>query len=221
MNRLLRVGEVVKVREDLKVDFIYGGAHFPFELKGFLGKWVTISSVEENFLGETFYKIFEDENYWCWTFEMFNVSQTHLTTNFNVSLKNYLPSKVIFVIEKGRTTLLFGDKPNYEVYRSEVTHGDTFDKEYGFWIALTKKLLNGVYEDKKELWNFLYDDDYQQHIDKMQYESTIILKDKAKLSLNQIRKLYSWTFRNPIKFVVGSEEHTIDVEITGGTKDVK
>ncbi len=63
-----KVGDKVRVREDLVVDAMYGdeNVYFRSGMDDYKGQIVTISRV-----GDYFYKIVGDLDYWSWTDEMF------------------------------------------------------------------------------------------------------------------------------------------------------
>lgn len=60
-----KVGDKVKVREDLEVDKRYGTEEFIEEMEEYKGKIVTIDTVNEDD-----YYIEEDKQSWSWTEEM-------------------------------------------------------------------------------------------------------------------------------------------------------
>jgi hypothetical protein len=61
-----KVGDKVRVRKDLAVDYCYGREDFVEEMKSFIGKIVTISKVIDEE-----YMILEDNGDYAWTEEMF------------------------------------------------------------------------------------------------------------------------------------------------------
>lgn len=63
-----KVGDKVRIREDLLIDKKYDGCRFTSSMTVFLGKIVTIRKVYEN---SNRYKIEEDYEIWAWTGEMF------------------------------------------------------------------------------------------------------------------------------------------------------
>ena len=63
-----KVGDKVKVREDLSTDKMYDGCYFTHSMILFLGKTVTISKVSWSI---NRYEIKEDLGTWNWTDEMF------------------------------------------------------------------------------------------------------------------------------------------------------
>ena len=62
-----KVGDKVRVREDLIVDQWYGEDVFASGMVSFKGKIVTISNIESGF-----YILKEDSSRWSWTDEMFS-----------------------------------------------------------------------------------------------------------------------------------------------------
>ena len=65
-NKKYKIGDKVKVREDLVVSEVYGKQRFVFKMEKFKGKIVTI----RDYVGE-FYLIEEDDDNWYWSDEMF------------------------------------------------------------------------------------------------------------------------------------------------------
>lgn len=63
-----KVGDKVRIREDLLIDKKYDGCRFTSSMTVFLGKIVTIRKVYENI---NRYKIEEDYEIWVWAGEMF------------------------------------------------------------------------------------------------------------------------------------------------------
>ena len=63
-----KVGDKVRIREDLSTEKIYGGCRVVPSMTVFLGKTVTIHKVRENL---NRYEINEDDRVWNWTEEMF------------------------------------------------------------------------------------------------------------------------------------------------------
>ena len=60
-----KVGDKVKVREDLEAGKTYGGSTFSIQMREYRGQIVTIKIVDNNS-----YSIEEDKQYWYWTDEM-------------------------------------------------------------------------------------------------------------------------------------------------------
>lgn len=63
-----KVGDKVRVREDLSIGEMYDWCYFNHSMAVFLGKTVTIRKVRENL---NRYEIKEDDRVWSWTEEMF------------------------------------------------------------------------------------------------------------------------------------------------------
>lgn len=78
-----KVGDKVRVRDDLEVDEIYGDDRFVKEMSGLTGKIVTITSV-----CGSMYSIKEDGNCYNWTDEMFDDTDTE--TQFKVGDKVFV-----------------------------------------------------------------------------------------------------------------------------------
>ena len=62
-----KVGDKVRVREDLEVGEWYGEDTFVSKMVPFKGKVVTISNIESSF-----YRLKEDSGIWSWTTELFS-----------------------------------------------------------------------------------------------------------------------------------------------------
>lgn len=62
-----KVGDIVKVRDDLIEENWYGEQDFIEDMSDYKGKYVTIARIS----GESDYEIKEDNGLWYWTDEMF------------------------------------------------------------------------------------------------------------------------------------------------------
>ncbi|MFA5719472.1 MAG: hypothetical protein WC939_00270 [Acholeplasmataceae bacterium] len=133
--------------------------------------------------------------------------------NMHKTILDYtLPTKVVFDINKRKTTLLFGDKP-YEHVVSGIAHkSDTFDTASGFFIQLAKHILKDKWKDKIKLWEYLSNNDFETV--KMMIFNFVLthLKEEFDMSFRQLDKLTHWDFKKPIKFEIKGIKHTIEVE---------
>lgn len=73
-----KVGDKVRVREDLSIDKMYDGCYFAPSMTVFLGKTVTIRRVRENI---NRYEIEEDYGGWNWTDSMFEPLESENSTD--------------------------------------------------------------------------------------------------------------------------------------------
>ncbi|MBU5487007.1 hypothetical protein KQI77_02360 [Clostridium sp. MSJ-8] len=78
-----KVGDKVKVREDLEVDKKYGNKDFIDLMEQYKGKIVTIASIESNY-----YVIEEDNGTWAWTDEMLESIEKGEKNNMNIEKLN-------------------------------------------------------------------------------------------------------------------------------------
>lgn len=127
-------------------------------------------------------------------------------------LRYTLPTKVVFDINKRKTTLLFGDKP-YEHKVSGIAHkSDTFDTASGFFIQLAKHILRDKWQDKMKMWDYLSNSDFNTV--KMMIFNFVLthLKEELGMSFRQLDKLSKWNFKAPLMFEIGGIKHTIEVE---------
>lgn len=133
--------------------------------------------------------------------------------NMDKTILDYtLPTKVVFDINKRKTTLLFGDKP-YEHVVSGIAHtSDTFDTASGFFIQLAKHILKDKWRDKIKLWEYLSNNDFETV--KMIIFNFVLthLKEELGMSFRQLDKLTHWDFNKPITFEIKGIKHTIEVE---------
>lgn len=120
-----KVGDKVKIREDLIIGKYYGGDSFMQEMAKFRGKIVTIRDID---CGE--YTIEELKFGWHWTDEM-------------IKCKVY-KEEVIF---KGNKTILKTEKGEIV---SKCNKNDKFDKEKGVLMCIAKK-AGYEYQDIKNL----------------------------------------------------------------------
>lgn len=127
-------------------------------------------------------------------------------------LRYTLPTKVVFDINKRKTTLLFGDKP-YEHKVSGIAHkSDTFDTASGFFIQLAKHILRDKWQDKMKIWDYLSNSDFNTV--KMMIFNFVLthLKEELGMSFRQLDKLSKWNFKVPLTFEIKGIKHTIEVE---------
>lgn len=137
----------------------------------------------------------------------------HSLGNIEETVLRYtLPTKVVFDINKRKTTLLFGDKP-YEHKVSGIAHkSDTFDTASGFFIQLAKHILKDKWQDKLKMWDYLSNSDFNTV--KMMIFNFVLthLKEELGMSFRQLDKLTKWTFKKPLTFEINGIKHTIEVE---------
>ena len=133
--------------------------------------------------------------------------------NIDKTILDYtLPTKVVFDINKRKTTLLFGDKP-YKRKVSGIAHAsDTFDTASGLFIQLAKHILKDKWRDKIKLWEYLSNNDFETV--KMMIFNFVLthLKEELVMSFRQLDKLTHWDFKKPITFEIKGIKHTIEVE---------
>lgn len=128
------------------------------------------------------------------------------------ALENTLPTKVVFDINKRKTTLLFGDKP-YKHKVSGIAHeSDDFDTSSGFFIQLAKNILKNKWKDKLKMWEYLSKGDF--NIVKTMIFNFVLahLKEELGMSFRQLDKLSEWNFKKPLTFEINGIKHTIEVE---------
>lgn len=127
-------------------------------------------------------------------------------------IRKTLPTKVVFDINKRKTTLLFGDKP-YKHKVSGIAHeSDDFDTASGFFIQLAKHILKDKWQDKMKMWEYLSKGDF--NIVKTMIFNFVLthLKEELGMSFRQLDKLSSWDFKKPLTFEINGIKHTIEVE---------
>lgn len=101
-----KVGDRVKVREDLKANETYGhDYYFSPEMADYKGRIVTISRV-----GDDFYKIEGDTHYWFWTDEMFE----EIKMKYKVGDKVRVKRDLVINEKYGDGTLFRNDMARYE-----------------------------------------------------------------------------------------------------------
>lgn len=64
-------GDILCVREDLKINKAYNGISFVSDMAELRGKQVTIKHHEKSSTRRNLYRIFEDGGNWWWTDDMF------------------------------------------------------------------------------------------------------------------------------------------------------
>ena len=101
-----KVGDKVRVRENLEVNKAYGKDFFVSEMNFLKGKTVIISDIEYDF-----YKLKEDSGKWNWTDEMFSGKVSEDFSSEESSSQNIIPegersSDIIFTIKTNKVKLL-------------------------------------------------------------------------------------------------------------------
>jgi len=114
-----KVGDVVKVRDDLKVDNIYGNVDFAEGMREFLGKEVTIADIFNNcyYIKETNNYDWHTDDYYEWTDEMFEDNpQTEETTLQKIN------TRMLFKIRECGLCILLDRESLFECsYTNELT----------------------------------------------------------------------------------------------------
>lgn len=127
-------------------------------------------------------------------------------------IRKTLPTKVVFDVNKRKTTLLFGDKP-YKRKVSGIAHeSDTFDTASGFFIQLAKNILKDKWKDKFKMWEYIAKNDF--NIVKTMIFNFVLthLKEELGMSFRQLDKLSEWKLDKPLTFEINGIKHTIEVE---------
>lgn len=107
-----KVGDKVKVREDLRLDRTYNKFTINRKMKKLAGTIVTIQRINENY-----YRIVEDDGMWGWTDEMFEDTEENKMDNNNITvnmenLSQEERSTLLSLIEKA-------NKPKNKVWKPE------------------------------------------------------------------------------------------------------
>ncbi|MFT8313297.1 MAG: hypothetical protein ABF633_03465 [Clostridium sp.] len=164
----LRVGQRIKVREDLDFGSYYteegnmtDGA--TSEMVDLAGKIVTISRVDDYPNGDTRYFVAEDEGSWNWTYEMFepvkpaNIVITKKDKEFmslSIQANNYIPlmSRLDRIIynEEARVVVAFYHDINTGKTTKSVAKcdpEDTFNLEDGLKVTALKYALRFIQKE--------------------------------------------------------------------------
>lgn len=107
-----KVGDKVKVREDLRLDRTYNKFTINRKMKKLAGTIATIQRINENY-----YRIVEDDGMWGWTDEMFEDTEENKMDNNNITvnmenLSQEERSTLLSLIEKA-------NKPKNKVWKPE------------------------------------------------------------------------------------------------------
>lgn len=78
-----KVGDKVRIRQDLKIGEVYDGVPVREEMVKFAGKVMTIENVYEDCYGNIDYYLEEDRSAWYWTESMFIVSNADKIRNMD------------------------------------------------------------------------------------------------------------------------------------------
>lgn len=120
-----KVGDKVKVREDLRLDRTYNKFTINREMKNLAGTIVTIQRINENY-----YRIVEDDGMWGWTDKMFEdkVEDSKMdNNNITVNMENLSQeerSTLLSLIEKA-------NKPKNKVWKPEENEKYYYLYSYG------------------------------------------------------------------------------------------
>jgi hypothetical protein len=93
-----KVGDKVRVRKDLVVGRMYDDYTFVLDMKKFMDEIVTIVSVCDKY-----YEIDKDNQYWCWTDEMFEPNIANFT-------KANLKDGMVVEYSNGERRMVLGEK---------------------------------------------------------------------------------------------------------------
>lgn len=118
-----KVGDKVKVREDLRLDRTYNKFTINRKMKKLAGTIVTIQRINENY-----YRIVEDDGMWGWTDEMFeDTEENKMDNNITVNMENLSQeerSTLLSLIEKA-------NKPKNKVWKPEKDETYYYLYSYG------------------------------------------------------------------------------------------
>lgn len=126
-----KVGDKVKVREDLRLDRTYNKFTINREMKNLAGTIVTIQRINENY-----YRIVEDDGMRGWTDEMFEQKEDNKMENQNITvnmenLSNEERSTLLSLIEKAKQKNKVWKPEENETYYYSYSYGnideDTWD----------------------------------------------------------------------------------------------
>jgi hypothetical protein len=153
----MKVGDTVKIKENLIADKAYGGESFVYRMEEYRGKQARITDV-----GRPFYKLDIDDGRWNWTVDMLEPI-----------------SKKYVVTVSGNTVTVKDDKGNTGI--AKCSPEDEFNLSTGISIAISrlkwKPSLGERYfticlADKNPI---IWDDD---SIDNIFYERGLVFKTK-------------------------------------------
>lgn len=105
-----KVGDKVKIREDLEVDVVYGGAIFMEDMKEYRGMVATIISIDYD--GK--FTIDLDNGKWFWTNKMFEGSK-NTTTNKKESKSSSIKCTELIWVDNGVSQKLSAIKNSVEL----------------------------------------------------------------------------------------------------------
>lgn len=126
-----KVGDKVKVREDLRLDRTYNKFTINRKMKNLAGTIVTIQRINENY-----YRIVEDDGMRGWTDEMFEQKEDNKMENQNITvnmenLSNEERSTLLSLIEKAKQKNKVWKPEENETYYYSYSYGnideDTWD----------------------------------------------------------------------------------------------
>lgn len=128
-----KVGDKVKVREDLIVNDVYGCCYFILSMDKCKGSILTIKSVFSNY-----YTV--EENKWSWTDDMLEELSSEINTNTNIEEK-YMKDFKIKNYKVYEDTALIVEFEDGTEEKAVANAEDIFDLERGVEIAVLKYIF--------------------------------------------------------------------------------
>lgn len=138
---VFKVGDKVKLRDDLKVEQVYGKLHFTRGMSLFKGRTLTIKNFTDTNnvnLGTSEGYVFSPEMLELVTTETTEIKEIKMEGNMKFEIKDYKVDE-----EKKTVVIFFTDG---DVQKAKACDGDTYDFERGLEVCVMKHICGA--EDK-------------------------------------------------------------------------
>lgn len=160
-----KIGDKVKIREDLVIDLAYGCDVFVSDMSEYCGKEAVITDIYDNCLKDGVYSLDIDDGAWYWTDKMLedavDIKKDHINLNSSDELivtiqqgnkkiiitKDNIKFEEPSEFQKELTKILRGQGDITHLSEDEKAILKSIDKQYG-WIARQRDGNLFLYEDK-------------------------------------------------------------------------
>lgn len=170
-----KIGDKVKIREDLVVDLAYGCDEFVSDMSEYCGKEATITGIYDNCLVDGVYFLDIDDGTWYWTDEMLealpNIKKNHVILNLSDELtitiqqgnkkititKGNIKFEELNEFQKELTKILRGQSDITHLSEDEKAILKSIDKCFRYIARSNGTLM--IYGDKPKKVTYEYEDE--------------------------------------------------------------
>lgn len=195
-----KIGDKVKIREDLVVDLLYGCDVFMSEMSDYRGKEANITAIHHNYLKDDVYSLDIDNGEWYWTDEM--LEKTEKLEKRLEMKKSDLQNGMIVECENGARYMVVKNFNEYTPILSDETRDVLMgiDKDNNYMPL--SKYNQDLRLNRKDIFGYnIAKVGYPKHIGcpisddlKWIWERTT-LTENEKAILKSVNKQYEWIVR--------------------------